>query len=243
MISVIVPTLNEAARLGGLLVTLAAERTSHEVVVVDGGSDDGTLAVAARGGVRAIVAPRGRGQQLAAGAAEAAGDVLLFLHADCRLPAGALAQIAARLDDDPSLVGGNFRLLFDGHDPFSRWLDGFYARLRRHGLYYGDSGIFVRRTIYERLGGVRPIALMEDYDFVRRMERHGRTCCIDQPPLLTSSRRFHGRHPVAIVSRWLWIHALFRLGVSPDRLARLYNSERRRAQPPGGRSVPLSDQS
>ena len=97
------------------------------------------------------------------------------------------------LASNPKLIGGNFRLIFDGDTSFSRWLTKVSAWLRPLGIYYGDSGIFVRRTIYEALGGFRPIALMEDLDFVRRLERFGETCCIEDPPLITSSRRFDGR--------------------------------------------------
>ena len=96
-------------------------------------------------------------------------------------------------------------------------------------MYYGDSGIFVRRDIYERIGGIRPIALMEDYDFVRRLEKVGPTLCIDDPPLITSSRKFQGRRRFAIVTGWIWIHALWYLGVSPDRLARMYYGTGKRA--------------
>ncbi len=129
-------------------------------------------------------------------------------------------MLAAR----PEAVGGNFRLDFDGGTGFDAWLTRFYAWIRARGFYYGDSGIFVRRSVYQLLGGMRPIALMEDYDFVRRLERAGPTICIDDPPLVTSSKRFAGRSPVAIVAGWLRIHALFHLGVSPDRLARIYDS-------------------
>ena len=125
-------------------------------------------------------------------------------------------MLAAR----PEAIGGNFRLDFDGETGFDKWLEQFYAWIRARGFYYGDSGIFVRRAVYERLGGMRPIALMEDYDFVRRPARFGPTICINDPPLVTSSRRFAGRSPAAIVLGWLEIHALFHLGVSPDRLAR-----------------------
>ena len=124
-------------------------------------------------------------------------------------------------------VGGNFRLLFDGNEPFSRWLNGFYAWIRSRGVYYGDSGVFVRRSVYEAIGGMRPLALMEDFDFIRRLEKSGRTCCIADPPLVTSSRRFHSRRPAAIVFGWLKIHALFYLGARSETLARLYNSARR----------------
>lgn len=171
MISVIVPTLDEAERLPALLATLAGEPEPHEVIVVDGGSRDRTADLAAVGAT-VLHATAGRGAQLAAGAAAARGDVLLFLHADSRFPAGGLAAVTGALHD-PAVPGGNFRLHFDGGDPFSRWLDGFYAWIRARGLYYGDSGIFVRRAVYDRLGGMRPIALMEDYDFVLPIWQQG----------------------------------------------------------------------
>lgn len=227
MISVIIPTLNEAASLPQLLDVLGRETTPAEVIVVDGGSEDATASIARRAGVRFIAATQGRGVQLRTGAAASRGEVLLFLHADSRFPVGGLGRIDATLAASPELVGGNFRIVFDGDDGFSRWLTGFYAWFRSHGLYYGDSGIFVRRHVYDRLGGIRPIALMEDYDFSRRLERAGPTCCLREAALVSSSRRFRGRRPVAIFLGWLWLHALFHLGVSPERLARLYRSARR----------------
>jgi rSAM/selenodomain-associated transferase 2 len=229
MISVVIPTLNEAARLPCLLDSLAREDADHEVIVVDGGSEDETVAIAARRGSMTIGSRPGRGHQLRAGAAIARGTVILFLHADSIVAPRALSAIAEAFKADPRLIGGNFRLLFDGPSGFSRWLTRFYAWLRRHGVYYGDSGLFVRRDVYDALGGIPPIALMEDYAFVRRLERSGPTRCIDDPPLMTSSRRFTRRRPAAIVLNWLLIHALFHLGVPPDRLAALYDSGRRRS--------------
>jgi len=228
VISVVVPTLDEATRLPALLAALAREAEPHEVIVADGGSRDGTPACAAAAGARIVTTPPGRGLQLAAGAAQARGDVLLFLHADSRFPAGGLAAITAALTDT-SIVGGNFQLRFDGDDGFSRWLDGFYGWIRARGIYYGDSGIFVRRAVHDRLGGIQPIALMEDFAFVRRLESAGRTACIADPVLVTSSRRFRGRRPAAIVGGWLIIHALYALGVDPTTLARLYRSDRGRS--------------
>ena len=226
MISVVIPTLNEADNLPPLLHRLQVEPTPAEIVVVDGGSSDATARIAMDHGVRLLSSPAGRGRQLAAGAAATKGEVLLFLHADSRFPKGGLGRIRAALDADPDVVGGNFRLLFDGNEPFSKWLNGFYAWIRSHGVYYGDSGVFVRRSVYEAIGGMRPLALMEDFDFIRRLEKSGRTCCIADPPLVTSSRRFHSRRPAAIVFGWLKIHALFYLGVRSETLARLYNSAR-----------------
>ncbi len=230
MISIIVPTLNEARGLPRLLTELAAEASAHEVIVVDGGSHDGTDAIARDAGARLLTTEPGRGQQLAAGAAAARGEILLFLHADSRFPTGGLGQILKTLAVNPACPGGNFRLVFDGGTPFSRWLTGFYAWIRSLGYYYGDSAVFVRRSVYEEIGGIREIALMEDYDFTRRLERKGRTCCIEHPPLTTSSRRFEGRRPLAIVWGWIEIHLLFHLGISPAFLARRYETQRRRGR-------------
>ncbi len=226
MISIIIPTLNEAENLPRLLSHLRVEDAPAEIIVVDGGSGDGTARIAMDHGVRLLSSAAGRGRQLVAGAAAAKGDVLLFLHADSRFPKGGLERIDAVLESEPDIVGGNFRLLFDGGEAFSTWLNGFYAWIRSHGVYYGDSGIFVRRAVYEAIGGMRPLALMEDFDFTRRLEKSGKTCCIPDPPLVTSSRRFQCRHPAAIVFGWLKIHALFYLGVRSETLARLYNSAR-----------------
>jgi len=205
---------------------LRRQRENCEIIVADGGSTDGTRTAARTAGAVVMETVRGRGQQLMAGAEAAAGDALLFLHADTAFPEGGLAAIRDRLRDD-RIIGGNFRILFDGDDAFSRWLNGFYAWFRRHGLYYGDSAVFVRRSVYQALGGIRPLAVMEDYDLNRRMERRGGTVCIDDPPVVTSSRRFAGRRSVAIVGQWLYLHALYHAGVSTALLARLYDSERR----------------
>lgn len=221
-VSVVIPTLDEAGRLAPLIETLKREPELKEIIVADGGSTDGTSAIAARLSARLIVSERGRGQQLRTGAAAATGEFLLFLHADSVFPPGGLAALTATLDRDPRVPGGNFRVVFDGGTRFARGLTVFYAWIRRFALYYGDSGIFVRRTVYAALGGFRPIALMEDYDFVQRLERAGPTCRIEDPPLVTSSRKFAGRRPVAIVWGWTLVHLLYWAGVSPERLARIY---------------------
>lgn len=228
MISIVIPTLNEAPRIGALIRALRAQDPSAQIIVADGGSTDGTLAIAREAGAdHAIAAERGRGQQLVAGLALARGGIIWFLHADTVLPDGALPALAIAMEADPDSPGGNFRLLFDGDDGFSRWLDGFYAWLRRRGWYYGDSGIFIRRSVLDQIGGLRPLTLMEDYDLVRRLERAGPTLCIADPPLLTSSRRFAGRKPASIIWGWIRIHLRYFCGTNPERLAAMYDSERR----------------
>ena len=221
-VSVVIPTLDEAMTLGPLIETLRGESELLEIIVADGGSTDGTAALAQRLGATVIAGECGRGAQLRAGAAVARGEFLLFLHADSEFPAGGLGALVGALDRAPRVPGGNFRVVFDGGTGFARWLTGFYAWLRHVRLYYGDSGIFVRRAVYDAIGGIKPIPLMEDYDFVQRLERTGPTCRIEDPPLMTSSRKFAGRHPVAIFLGWCAVHILFWLGVSPERLARLY---------------------
>ncbi len=222
MISVVIPTLNEAPNIGALVRALGAESEPREIVVADGGSRDGTRALARRLGARVVRAPRGRGAQIRAGARAARGEILLFLHADSVFPAGGLSRIAEVLAASPGVAGGNFRLVFDGDSGFSRRLTVVYNAVRRLGFYYGDSGVFVRRAVYEAIGGIRPIPVMEDYDFIRRLERYGETRRIDDPPLVTSSRKFANRAAPRIVWGWLKIHALFHLGVPPERLARMY---------------------
>lgn len=231
-VSVVIPTLNEAGRLAALIEALRREPELKEIIVADGGSIDGTASIAARLGARLVTSECGRGQQLQTGAALASGEVLLFLHADSVFPQGGLAALTALLDRHQRVPGGNFRVVFDGDTRFARGLTVFYAWIRRFALYYGDSGIFVRRAVYAAIGGFRPMTLMEDYDFVRRLERAGPTRRVEDPPLVTSSRKFAGRRPVAIVWGWTLVHLLYWAGVSPERLARIYypaRSSRQRA--------------
>ena len=226
-VSVVIPTLNEAGRIGPLIESLRRERELREIIVADGGSTDDTVSIAERLGTRLVTSDRGRGQQLRAGAAAARGEFLLFLHADSVFPQGGLSAITEVLDHNAVVAGGNFQVDFDGDTRFARWLTAIYAWIRRFALYYGDSGIFVRRAVYEALGGFQPIALMEDYEFVRRLERAGTTCRIDDPPLVASSRRFERRRPATIITIWALIQVLYWAGISPERLARMYSRNAR----------------
>lgn len=236
MISIIIPVLNEAARLPPLLQALAGEEAEHEVILADVGSSDASTEIAQRLGAKVILSKPGRGTQILQGVAEARGDVLFFLHADTTFPSGGLRHLENTLERIPEVIGGNFRLLFDGGDRFSRGLTRVYGWVRYLRLYYGDSGIFIRRSAYDAIGGMRAIPVMEDLDFVARMESYGKTCCIAEPPLITSSRRFEGRRASEIVYGWMKLHFLFWLGVAPDRLAIMYLRQQPtvHAQPAGG---------
>jgi rSAM/selenodomain-associated transferase 2 len=222
LVSIVVPVLNEAAALPALLDHLAALPGHFEVVIVDGGSRDGGAEIAHAHplGARVIEADRGRATQLNAGAAVATGAGLVFLHADTTLPVRAYRELTAALAD-PAVVGGNFALRFDGGDLMSRVLGACYAGQRRLGVYYGDSAIWVRASAFGELGGFRPLTIMEDYDFARRLERHGRTRCL-LGPAITSARRWQRLGVLRTVTAWVVIRWLFLAGVEPARLARLY---------------------
>ncbi len=135
MISIVIPTLNEARHLPYLLADLRAGGAAAEIIIADGGSTDETRAVAREMGAGVIRAARGRGHQIVAGAAAAHGKTLLFLHADSRFPSGGLARIDELLAARPESVGGNFRLDFDGETGFDAWLERFYAWIRARGFY------------------------------------------------------------------------------------------------------------
>ncbi len=226
LVSVVVPVLDEAAALPALLDHLDDLPGRFEVLIVDGGSADGTpgLAAAHPSRPRVIRSAPGRAGQMNAGAREAAGEILLFLHADTRLPAGAYSSLRAALADF-ALLGGNFALRFDGEDRFSRALGGWYALQRRAGVYYGDSAPWLRASAFAALGGYAELPIMEDYDLVRRLERSGRTACLPGPAV-TSSRRWRAFGVTRTVGSWVVIRWLFLAGVPGERLARLYRHAR-----------------
>jgi rSAM/selenodomain-associated transferase 2 len=222
LVSVVVPALDEAAALPALLDHLRALEGRFEVIVADGGSRDATVATAEAHPLapRVVRAPRGRALQMNAGAAVAQGELIVFLHADSRLPAGAYRALTHTRAD-----GGNFAIRFDGGDRFSRVLGAWYALQRRSGVYYGDSAIWLRRPAFDRLGGFRPLPIMEDYELVRRLERGFDTACLPGPAL-TSARRWRALGVPRTVLSWVVIRWLFVAGVAPDRLARLYRRAR-----------------
>jgi rSAM/selenodomain-associated transferase 2 len=224
-LSVIIPALDEARSIGAALDALKLLGEGVEVLVVDGGSADGTDEMARARGARVVKAERGRGAQMHAGALAAKGDAFWFLHADTLAPADAAARIADALRD-PRVVGGNFHVRFDGARRAARFLTWLYPQLRRLGLCYGDSAIFVRRAAYERAGGFKPFPIFEDLDLLRALRRTGRLVHLDST-VVTSSRRFEGRSFALTFARWSVLQALYWLGVHPRTLGRLYYQQRK----------------
>ncbi len=226
-LSVVVPVLDEARRIGALLETLGRMAGVDEIVVVDGGSRDGTLDVVRRApAVRVLTAPRGRGTQLNAGARAARGDVLLFLHADATPPPDAPTWIARALAD-PGVVAGAFRV-HTVADAGPGWLAPLLRladlRSRVTRCPYGDQAVFVRRESFERVGGFPDQPLMEDVELARRLRRVGRIRTV--PAVVRVSGRRFAADPLRAILAMRLFPLLYRLGVSPARLARLYGQPR-----------------
>ena len=175
--------------------------------------------------LRLIETERYRAIQLNRGAEKARGDTLLFLHADARLPEQSLLNLEGELSRD-GIVGGNFDIEFDGRGFWDQVFSRVNRWRRRLGIYYGDSGIFVRRRVFDRLGGYRPMPILEDYEFARRLEASGRTALL-RPPLAVSSRRWQVQGVGRTLWSWVVIQGLYLVGVSADRLARWYQPVRK----------------
>jgi rSAM/selenodomain-associated transferase 2 len=215
-VSIIIPAVDEAGFIGEA-VRLARAGRSAEIIVVDGGSADGTAAIAEAEGARVIRTGRGRARQQNAGAAEATGDALLFLHADTQLPANAAARAADALSDARVALGA-FSLGFDRSDWGTRLLVfGADLRMRLLRLPYGDQALFLRRETFGRLGGFRDIPIMEDVCLVRRAKRLGRVVVL--PERVRTSPRAYDRYGLIRNMLWNWrATSLFALGVGPEKL-------------------------
>lgn len=218
-LSVVIPALDEACRIAGAVASATGEGV--EVIVVDGGSRDATPVHAAEAGATVIETGPGRARQLGIGAEKARGDVVLFLHADSRLPAGWDAAVRCALAD-PAAVGGAFGLRFDVLRPALRVIEwGVALRVKLLGLPYGDQAIFARRAVLEEIGGVPDTPVMEDLDLVRALRRRGR---LVQLPLAvtTSARRYLEGGVWRTAGRNLLAAAAWLLGLDRRRVAAWY---------------------
>lgn len=223
-IALVMPVLNEARQLPALAGELERAAERCEIVVVDGGSCDGTRAALDRLPVKVIDAARGRATQMNAGARATRAPILLFLHADTRLCARAFDAVERAIAD--GAVGGCFRVRIDSPDPRLRLAAGIInLRSRLLPSATGDQAIFVRRDAFDAIGGYRELALCEDLDLVTRLARRGRFVVADGE-VRTSARRWQ-RHGVTRTIALMWTLRLgYHLGIDPTRLARWYDDAR-----------------
>lgn len=224
LISVIIPTYNEAKTIGATIDHLKPWKNLVEIIVVDGGSDDGTTGLIGPEAVL-VLSERGRAAQMNAGARQASGQILVFLHSDTRLPPDFPQQLLRGVSGS-KVAGGAFRVKFD-HPGLFFFLTALGSNLRAAlaGAYFGDQAIFVRKETFFRIGGFPSIDLMEDWEFSRKLRQAGKTVLLPGP-VTTSARRWliHGKWRTA----WLMqrLKLLYLLGVDPSRLKRMYADRR-----------------
>ena len=220
-ISIIVPVLGEAASIATTLASLRPWREAgHELIVVDGGSTDATVVLARPWADAVIDAPRGRARQMNAGAARAQGDALLFLHADTRLPAGAITAVHHALA--AGALWGRFDVEIDGRSPWLPVVAWFMNRRSRWtGIATGDQAMFVQRSAFEVAGGFPDQPLMEDVELSHRLRRQGPPACLSLRAV-TSGRRWDERGALRTIVLMWRLRLLYSLGAPAQRLARLY---------------------
>jgi len=223
-LSIIIPTLNEAEGITNLLTSLSPLRQrGHEVIVADGGSHDGTAELARPLADVVIDAPRGRSAQMNAGAAQAKAKVLLFLHADTRLP----AQADELVLNSTSHVWGRFDVVIEGTHPLLPVIAWFMNRRSRWtGIATGDQAIFVRREVFESMGGFPDMPLMEDIALSKKLKAIGPPLCM-KARVTTSGRRWERHGVISTVLKMWRLRLAFFLGADPARLAKAYGYEPR----------------
>ena len=221
-ISVIIPALNEDRGILACLDSVNKQSGEFELLVVDGGSVDGTVE-AVRPHARVVHSGRGRAVQMNSGARASTGEVLLFLHADSHLPPRAFPLLEQVLADS-RIVGGTFRLRFNS-EKFLLRLIAFFSRFKFRYFHYGDQGIFVRRQVFEQLSGFAEIPFMEDVDFLQRLHRVGRVTLVNQP-ITTSARRFLERGIIRQQVMNIILVTFYLLGARPENLKKWYEKKR-----------------
>lgn len=221
MISIIIPVLNESRTIGSCLLRLRKQIEHHEIVVVDGGSNDDTLnIIKAFSDVKWLISPPGRGNQMNKGAEAAKGDLFLFLHADTYLPPGGLAGIETLMSRE-GIVAGSFSLSFDKPNSLLK-LYALFSRINHLLFTYGDQGLFMTRSIFELIGGFQEIPIMEDVEIQNRLRKMGRFVKIRQP-VVTSARRFFTNGILKQQFLNIGLVCLYHLGISPFWLKRFYD--------------------
>ena len=220
-VSIIIPVLNEAEHIADTLISLASYRSQgHEVIVIDGGSNDGTVSISQQYADSVLRSDAGRAMQMNSGIDEASGDALLFLHADTRLPADAVAKLIHAVED--GYFWGRFNVRLSGKHFMFRIIERMMnLRSCITGVATGDQAIFVSHESIEIVGAYPRLPLMEDIVFSKRLRELGRPACIRQQ-VVTSSRRWEDKGILRTMLLMWRLRLLFFLGVSADRLARQY---------------------
>lgn len=221
-LSIVIPTWRDAKDLALLLPKISRLPGMIEAIVVNASRDSETEQIAQEWNATVIkIMPPNRGAQMNAGAAVASGEVLLFQHADTDLQPGHVEAIAEAIRD-PHVIGGAFYRKFDGRHPRLLWLESVARFLSRHGgTLYGDQSVFVRREIFERLGGFKKFPLMEDVEFSKRLRAAGMVVLLD-PPVQSSARHHERKGAWRMTVRNALFIVLYNLGVAPVRLHRWY---------------------
>jgi len=219
-VAIIIPVLNEAECLPGLL-THIREWGMDEIIFVDGGSSDETPQMLKNAGASWIHSERGRAIQFNAGAAQSESDIFLFLHADTSLSSSHITDMKQAMHN-PSVAGGRFDVRLSGCHPAFRIIEFFINwRSRITRISTGDQAMFVRREVFARLGGFSGQPLMEDIEFSRRLKREGRIACLRRR-VVTSSRRWEKRGIARTVLLMWWLRLRYALGANPEVLKRRY---------------------
>lgn len=215
-VTIVIPTLNEEKYLGDCLKSLPMN--SCEVIVVDGNSKDDTVAIASKFGAKVIcMGIANRAQQMNAGAKAARGDILLFFHADSRLPMGGMGEVI-KVMKNPHIIGGGFALGFYPTDIFYKFLAmgaNVFCQITR--MIFGDRGIFIRAKDFWEIGGYAELAIMEDAALATKMRKRGKIAILPGI-VMTSARKYASETKVQAVYRTVWAYSAYRLGVSAEKI-------------------------